>query len=170
MAVPEERPHESSQENDLANFLAQLPTLWREGDPRPTHREPPTKRRYWRTREDPFESAWTEVESWLEHEPDITAKALFPTAHREVPRHVQRWPGADPSTAWVREWRKAMARLLIFGEPTAVAQGIESPMPDQCSVDNLLGHNEPRFRHLNRVPRASDRATIDEKLNGNILS
>lgn len=47
-------------------FLSQLPRLWRLGEVRPTHSKRKAKRRYWRTREDPFEGVWSEVSFWLQ--------------------------------------------------------------------------------------------------------
>ena len=78
-----------------------------------THRKP-VKERHWRSREDPFASVWEEVKSWLEAEPDATAKALFfrlmdkyPNTHNIGQlRTLQRR---------VKDWRRTMARRLIFG-------------------------------------------------------
>jgi len=36
-----------------------------------------SKPRNWRTREDPFEEVWPEVENWLRAAPELEAKALF---------------------------------------------------------------------------------------------
>ena len=69
----------------LDEFLAQLPRLWQSGDARPTHRQPEAKRRYWRTRKDPFEAVWTSVLLWLQEDPDATAKSLFDRLCREYP-------------------------------------------------------------------------------------
>ena len=97
----------------LAEFLAQLPTLWQEGEVRPTHRRVTTTPHYWRTRSDPFADVWPEIEGWLIADPDITAKALFTRLQQEYPdafsagqlRTLQRR---------VRLWRQGMARRLIF--------------------------------------------------------
>ena len=135
MVISGEAPQEPSQEDDLATFLAQLPTLWTEGEPRPTHREPPREPRRWRTRKDPFESVWTEVKGWLQNEPDVTAKALFQRLREKYP---DRYNAGQLRTLQrrVRAWRKAMARRLIFGEPND--QGTASPVIDRSSVDNPL--------------------------------
>ncbi len=76
LTVSGDTPQDPSKEEDLAGFLAQLPTLWKGGEVRATHRKP-VKERHWCSREDPFASVWEEVKSWLEAEPDATAKALF---------------------------------------------------------------------------------------------
>ena len=41
--------------------------------------------RYWRTRKDPFEATWPRVVTWLESEPDRTAKELFARLREERP-------------------------------------------------------------------------------------
>jgi hypothetical protein len=43
----------------------------------PTHRSGPKPARHWRTRKDPFETVWPRIVTWLEQEPDQTAKALL---------------------------------------------------------------------------------------------
>jgi len=115
LVVSDADPQEPSRDDSLATFLAQLPTLWEGGEARPTHRQPSAKPHHWRTRKDPFASVWTEVQSWLHAEPDMTGKALFQRLREKYPdtysagqlRTLQRR---------VREWRRAMARRLIFGE------------------------------------------------------
>jgi len=97
----------------LENFLAHLPTLWRQGEVRPTHPRDRKRTRYWRTRRDPFETSWVEILSWLEKEPDITATMMFERLQKKYPnqhadgqlRTLQRR---------VKEWRHIMARNLVF--------------------------------------------------------
>ena len=99
---------------DLAAFVANLSTAWRDGEVRPTHRKPSAGPRPWRTRVDPFEDVWTLVEQWLHEQPDANAKALFQRlqAQRATPfaagqlRTLQRR---------VREWRTRIARQLVLG-------------------------------------------------------
>lgn len=72
--------------------------------------------RHWRTRTDPFETAWPQVVLWLECEPDRTAKELFERLRHQRPadfaagqlRTLQRK---------VKEWRRLAARRLVFAEP-----------------------------------------------------
>lgn len=98
---------------NLESFLKSLATVWREGEVRPTHRKEPKPRRDWRTRVDPFESAWPRVVIWLEAEPDRTAKELLVRLQVEGPdafadgqlRTLQRR---------VKEWRIAAARRLVL--------------------------------------------------------
>ena len=93
---------------DLEGFLAGLGTAWRTGEVRPTHAKKPRPSRSWRTRTDPLETAWPLIRSWLEAEPDRTAKALLWRLQNAQPgvfadgllRTMQRR---------VREWRVAAA-------------------------------------------------------------
>jgi hypothetical protein len=97
----------------LEQFLSQLPDLWRSGEVRPTHRGAAATRRYWRTRKDPFETAWPEILGWLQREPDVTAKELLCRLQQMLPgdfadgqlRTLQRR---------VREWREVMAKKLVY--------------------------------------------------------
>jgi hypothetical protein len=101
----------------LTEFLAHLPTLWHEGEVRPTHRRPAASPRYWRTRSDPFADVWTEIKGWLAADPDITAKALLARLQQE---HSCSFSAGQLRTLQrrVREWRQEMARKLIFSTNT----------------------------------------------------
>jgi hypothetical protein len=119
-----------NQERELDQFLAQLPRLWQQGEVRPTHRHSPSRPHDWRTRKDPFEGEWSEVLSWLEKDPDATAKSLFERLQRERPgvfedgqlRTLQRR---------VREWRHIMAKKLVYGTE---AKWGGAEMPDTPSA------------------------------------
>jgi len=101
---------------DLGRFLSGLATAWQDGEIRPTHRRKPRTRRYWRTREDPFAEVWTEVSTWLESEPDRTAKELFERLQAKYPSTFQ--PGQLRTLQRrVKEWRTAQARKLVFVMP-----------------------------------------------------
>jgi hypothetical protein len=41
--------------------------------------------RWWRTRPDPFEEVWTEIEGWLQRAPERTAKAMFQELQQQYP-------------------------------------------------------------------------------------
>ncbi len=68
--------------------------------------------RYWRTRKDPFEDVWSEVEQCLETTPNLTAKTLFNWLYEKYPgkfkagqlRTLQRR---------IREWRLCSVEKLI---------------------------------------------------------
>lgn len=102
------------QEQNLDQFLAQLPRLWEQGEARPTHRQAPAPARHWRTRKDPFEGVWSEILTWLEQDPDMTAK-LF------LDRLQQERPGVFPDSQLrtlqrrIRQWRHIMAKALVYG-------------------------------------------------------
>jgi len=107
---------------DLEGFLAGLGTAWRTGEVRPTHAKKPRPPRHWRTRKDPFETVWPLVRSWLEAEPDRTAREL-------LERLQAQQPGAFPDGMLrtmgrrVREWRVAAAKKFVFGAGVETADG-----------------------------------------------
>jgi hypothetical protein len=102
------------ERENLEQFLARLPELWREGEVRPTHRKAESQPRSWRTRQDPFESVWPEILLWLQEKPDATGKSLLEQLHREYPG---RFPNGQLRTLQrrIREWRRVMARGLVYG-------------------------------------------------------
>jgi hypothetical protein len=108
-------PSTGPDRENLNQFLASLPELWRLGEVRPTHRKDAPKAHWWRTREDPFKTVWGDILLWLQKEPDSTAKVLLQRLSEKHPgqfgpkllRTLQRR---------VSEWRRAMARKLVLGE------------------------------------------------------
>jgi hypothetical protein len=108
----------SHRDADLDAFLKSLAGAWRDGEVRRTHRQGPKPLRHWRTRTDPFETAWPRVVTWLELEPDRSAKELLARLREEQPgafsdgqlRTLQRR---------VKEWRRLAARRLLFAVPLA---------------------------------------------------
>jgi hypothetical protein len=106
-------PHRDA---DLDRFLRSLSTAWKGGEVRPTHCAGSKPARHWRTRSDPFEAVWPRIVTWLEAEPDRTAKDLFARLQHECPgaftegqlRTLQRR---------VKEWRRLATRRLVFTEP-----------------------------------------------------
>jgi hypothetical protein len=58
-----------TDESDVAVFLASLPSAWKEGEARPTHRKLPKAKHWWSSRVDPFADAWPLIEGWLIAEP-----------------------------------------------------------------------------------------------------
>lgn len=77
--VPTKAPavRETPSGESLEQFLAKLPSLWQQGEVRPTHVVKVRAPRHWRTRKDPFEGVWTDVLAWLQAEPDATGTALM---------------------------------------------------------------------------------------------
>jgi hypothetical protein len=99
---------------ELDRFLRSLSTAWQDGEVRPTHRQEPPPRRYWRTRQDPFDTVWPTVRAWLEEQPEKTAKDLFLRLQAD---HAGRFSDGQLRTLQrrVKAWRGEMARRLIFG-------------------------------------------------------
>ena len=105
--------HGPEREN-LEEFLAKLPELWRDGEVRPTHRSEASVPHDWRTRTDPFEGVWPEILLWLQADPDATAKSLMDRLHQQFPG---KFPDGQLRTLQrrIREWRRMMARTLVNG-------------------------------------------------------
>ena len=109
-------PHESSQvqKEDLAQFLARLSHLWREGEVNPARRAKQKRPRWWRTHPDPLESVWPQVLSYLQDHPDASGTQILKVLLREHPgsvgprqlRTLQRR---------LKQWRSVMARELVYG-------------------------------------------------------
>jgi hypothetical protein len=108
-------PHRDA---DLDRFLKSLAHAWRDGEVRPTHRTGAKPARHWRTRRDPFEVTWPRVVTWLETEPDRTAKELFERLRAEHPAAVSAGQLRTLQRR-VKDWRKLAARRLLFAEPCA---------------------------------------------------
>src|SRR5690349_21837875 len=69
----------------LSGFVASLSTAWRDGEVRPTHRKRSSGPRTYRTRVDPFEAVWPQVQQWLNEQPDANAKELFLRLREHTP-------------------------------------------------------------------------------------
>jgi hypothetical protein len=99
---------------DLCGFVASLSTVWRDGEVRPTHRKRSNGPRTYRTRVDPFEAVWSQVEQWLNERSDANAKDL-------LLRLQESMPGAFPPGQLrtlqrrVKQWRSEIARQLVLG-------------------------------------------------------
>jgi hypothetical protein len=98
----------------LDRFVGNLRTAWKNGEVRPTHRKPITGVRSWRTRIDPFETAWPTIELWLNEQPDATAKDLFQRLQEQTDERFE--PGQLRTLQRrVKEWRTEIARRLVLG-------------------------------------------------------
>jgi len=107
-------------EGHLDGFLKGLATAWQQGEVRATHCTAPRPARDWRTRQDPFETAWPGVRAWLEAEPDRVGKELFARLQAEQPGV---FPDGQLRTLQrrIKEWRQAAARQLVFASPSQAA-------------------------------------------------
>jgi hypothetical protein len=137
-AISADNVSESPGSESLDQFLTQLPYLWKSGETRPTHRRAPGKPHTWRTRKDPFETVWPEVLSWLQKDPETTAKALF---ERLQQRYPEQFKDGQLRTLQrrVREWRQVMARKLIFSNGEG---GKEMPVPGPVFTKESASHAE----------------------------
>lgn len=117
------------ERKSLEQFLSQLPTLWKAGEVRATHKNHTRKPRHWRTRKDPFEKVWPDVLRWLQEKPETTAKGLFRRLQKE---HPDQFSDGQLRTLQrrVKEWRYIMAKRLVY----ACMDG-----NDQCSVISPVG-------------------------------
>ena len=110
VAVTSPQFREAPQGESLERFLAGLPSLWCQGEARPTDAARVRGPRHWRTREDPFEGVWCDVLLWLQENPDITAKALLErlrTIPTDSPTHsCERYSAGCSSgvASWPKSW------------------------------------------------------------------
>ncbi len=99
---------------DFSRFLKELPNMWKRDEVRPTHMQEPSKERWWRTRQNPYESVWPEILLSLEQNPDIPAKELFLELQAKYPGQFQNGQLRTLQRR-VREWRRRLAKELVFG-------------------------------------------------------
>ena len=154
----------SQGNGSLAEFLEKLPHLWRDGEVRPTHRSEPASSRWWRTRADPFESVWPMVLGWLNESPDVTAKLLLERLQLERPGEFI--PGQLRTLQRrVREWRRIMARQLIYAtcDPDLVLSEIGAVTPadrDACSMACGLPVPKRPASRSESLPRTSPTTSV----------
>jgi hypothetical protein len=115
---------------DLSCFVKSLSTAWRDGEVRATHRKHADGPRAWRTRLDPFQTAWLLVEEWLNQQPDATAKDLFCRLQAQAPNQFD--PGQLRTLQRrVKQWRTEIARQLVLGSGTENARQQNAPPKEQ---------------------------------------
>jgi hypothetical protein len=123
---------------ELSGFVASLSTVWRDGEVRPTHRKRTSGPRTWRTRVDPFEAVWPEVQQWLNEQPDANAKDLFFRLQETMPGV---FPPGQLRTLQrrVKHWRSEIARRLVLGlEPEAEVEREECCVGAAIHTDGVL--------------------------------
>ena len=74
---------EQLKSESAESFVRKLPTVWHQGEVRPTHRRQAA--RHWRTRADPFEKVRSRIQEQLGLTPDRGAKELFQQLREEYP-------------------------------------------------------------------------------------
>lgn len=92
------------------------------------HRKQPQLPRWWRTRVDPFADVWTEIEQWLEAQPERTAKSVF----LEV---QQRYPGQF-SDGQLR----TLQRRVAYWRATVITTFDDRWLADEVLADASLPH------------------------------
>ena len=115
-AIFSPEPQETGSGESLERFLARLPSLWQQGEARPTYKARVRPPRHWRTRKDPFEGVWSDMLLWLGKDPDTNAKDLLA---RLSGAHPGRFGAAQLRTLQrrVKDWRGIMARRLVYAAP-----------------------------------------------------
>ena len=123
---------ETPDGESLERFLAKLPSLWRQGEVRPTHAARVRAPRHWRARKDPLEGVWGDVLVWLQVEPDATGKALM---SRLQSKHPDGFTAAQLRTMQrrVKEWRSIMAKTLVYASP-GVSSAAPSKLPELLMI------------------------------------
>ena len=108
-AVSSSRLQEAPHGESIDRFLARLPSLWQQGEARPTHKARIRPPRHWRTRKDPFEGVWCDVLLWLQTDPDTNTKDLLANLREACPG---RFGDAHLRTLQrrVKDWRSGMAK------------------------------------------------------------
>ena len=104
---------DQAQQESLEKFLSRLPTLWLQGENRPTHATCTRAPRYWRTRPDPFEGVWQDILGWLKTEPDINARTILDRLCSDRPDRFSDYQLRTLQRG-VKKWRGVMARELVY--------------------------------------------------------
>ena len=100
---------------DVAAFLQSLSSAWKDGEARPTHRQQPKAKHWWRTRTDPFADAWPVIEGWLIAEPSVAAKALMERLVAMVPEMYGNKAQLRTLQRRVKAWRSACVTEMVLG-------------------------------------------------------
>ena len=122
---------------DLLQAELQLPVLEQRKKRRYRRTNKPRVPHTWRTRPDPFDGVWKEVQSWLKSEPERTAKSLFLQLQQRDPA---RYSNGQLRTMQrrVREWRRQI--LVTFNAKWLELDrfGLTQPSP-KAAGDNGCG-------------------------------
>lgn len=126
MALSQARTPETSSP-EVSIFVSSLATAWKAGEVRPTHRQEPKRRHWWRTRPDPFAEVWPVLLGWLEERPDLEAKQML---KRLQATGYGNFPDGQLRTLQrrVRLWRTQIVQHLVYGpERTTSENRREAP-------------------------------------------
>jgi len=121
---------------DVATFVKSLGTAWHSGEVRPTHRQEPEPRRWWRSRKDPFAEVWPVLLGWLEQKPDMEAKQMLKrlqaTGYGEYPDKLLR-----TLQRRVRTWRMRIVQQLVYGTQACASPEQETGQSLEQGVANV---------------------------------
>ena len=113
---------------DVTSFLASLPTLWKNGEIRPTHRIKAREARWWRTRHDPFKATCPLVRQWLEAEPHATGKDLLRRIQAELPEQQMTMAHLRTLQRRIKAWRNDRASRVVASVMAFHSTGAAAPV------------------------------------------
>jgi hypothetical protein len=102
-------------ESDIAVFLANLSSAWKEGEARPTHRNQPKAKHWWKTRVDPFVDVWPVIEGWLIAEPTVAVSELMNRLATKIPDVYASKAQLRTLHRRVKAWRAERVREMVLG-------------------------------------------------------
>jgi len=144
----------SNRDVTISNEMASVAVAWQEQSERRYRRSGKARAPHtWRTRTDPFEAAWEEIEQWLAEEPERTAKSLLRQLQE---RHPGQYGAGQLRTLQrrVKEWRKEA--IIQFneewlGQERRSGEGlgeeatlVEDGLPGQIADERLISIEEIR--------------------------
>ena len=100
---------------DVTAFMAGLSTAWKDGEIRPTHRQQPSAKHWWKTRVDPFAQAWSTIEGWLIAEPAVSANDLMDRLAAMIPDLYASKSQLRTLQRRVKIWRTERAKEMVLG-------------------------------------------------------
>lgn len=100
---------------DVTAFMASLSTAWKDGEIRPTHRQQPSAKHWWKTRVDPFAQAWSTIEGWLIAEPAVSANDLMDRLAAMIPDLYASKSQLRTLQRRVKIWRTERAKEMVLG-------------------------------------------------------
>jgi hypothetical protein len=153
-AVPEGAPS-SNRDVTISREIASVAAGWQEQSERRYRRLGKARVPHtWRTRKDPFEEAWAEIEQWLAEEPERTAKSLLRQLQE---RHPGQYGAGQLRTLQrrVKEWRKEA--IIQFNEEWLDQERISGELLGEeatVPVDSLSGQiTDERLISIEEIDR-----------------
>jgi hypothetical protein len=102
-------------ESDIAVFLANLSSAWKEGEARPAHRNQPKAKHWWKTRVDPFVDVWPVIEGWLIAEPTVAVSELMDRLATKIPDVYASKAQLRTLHRRVKAWRAERVKEMVLG-------------------------------------------------------